>query len=299
MSTWTGGFAEREVGIRLQSDPERSHVPLESLVGVALRRNPKRAQLLVSTVLAKHVPTEPGLVIVAAELLGLLVAGELDGRRPPEPLFARLSRILHQTSPAPGSAPASTPAATPASAAPAAGAETAVHAETAAHAEATVHAETAALRAEVAGLRSEHPQVVTIGYAETATGLGQLVAETIGSRYIHSTRLAPADAEPFAGFEEEHSHATSHQLYPADPAWLRPGGTVVLVDDELSTGRTIVNTIRALHAAVPQARWVVASLIDLRSPDDRRSFDDLAAALGTSIASVALAAGSIALPPDA
>ncbi|MDF2442342.1 MAG: hypothetical protein JWR01_545, partial [Subtercola sp.] len=263
-ATWTGGFAEREVGIRVQTDVRRSLVPVDLLVGVALRRNPRRAQLLVSNVLAKHVPTRPGLVIVAAELLGLLVSGELDGRRPPADLFDRLAGILRASSPADGAAAV----------------------------------ELSALRGAVAGLRSEHPQVVTIGYAETATGLGQLVAETIGSYYIHSTRHAPAGRTPFAGFEEEHSHATSHQLYPARADWLRPGGTVVLVDDELSTGTTIVNTIGALHAAVPQARWIVASLIDLRSEADRARFDTLAASLGTSIAVVALGSGTIALPPD-
>ncbi|RFA16765.1 hypothetical protein B7R21_01215 [Subtercola boreus] len=269
-ATWTGGFAEREVGIRVRTDARRSLVPVELLVGVALRRNPRRAQLLVSTVLAKHVPTAPGIVIVAAELLGLLVGGELDGGRPPAGLFARLASILQQT--AAGAAADAAAAAPP--------------------------SEVAELRSEVAGLRSRHPEVVTIGYAETATGLGQLVASTIGSYYIHSTRHAPADRAPFAGFEEEHSHATSHQLYPARPDWLRPGGTVVLVDDELSTGTTIVNTIRALHSAVPQSRWVVASLIDLRSEADRARFDTLALTLGTSIAVVALGSGSIDLPPD-
>ncbi|RFA16951.1 hypothetical protein B7R22_01190 [Subtercola boreus] len=275
VASWTGGFAEREVGIRVRTDDRRSLVPVELLVGVALRRNPRRAQLLVSTVLAKHVPTAPGIVIVAAELLGLLVGGELDGRHPPAGLFERLARILQQTAAAAGAGGAAAGGAPDASL-----------------------AEVAELRAEVAGLRSRHPEVVTVGYAETATGLGQLVASTIGSYYIHSTRHAPVGRAPFAGFEEEHSHATSHQLYPARSDWLRPGGTVVLVDDELSTGTTIVNTIRALHSVVPQSRWIVASLIDLRSEADRARFDILAQTLGTSIAVVALGSGSIDLPSD-
>ena len=36
--------------------------PLDGLVELALRRNPKRAHLLVSTVLGKHVPTDPRVV---------------------------------------------------------------------------------------------------------------------------------------------------------------------------------------------------------------------------------------------
>jgi hypothetical protein len=50
------------------------------LLGLALRRNPRRAQLLVSRVLGKHVPTDPRLVRGAALLLGALVADVLAGR---------------------------------------------------------------------------------------------------------------------------------------------------------------------------------------------------------------------------
>lgn len=297
---WTGAFAEREVGIRVLTDARRSLVPVELLVGVALRQNPRRAQLLVSNVLAKHVPTAPGLAIVSAELLGLLVAAELGAPRPPAALFDRLTRILRQGA-VDEAAPLTRGVADADADATFAGAEDtgfprdATAQDTGA---AGTRAELGSLRADVAELRVRHPEVVTIGYAETATALGQLVAETVGSYYIHSTRHAPDGPAPFAGFEEEHSHATSHQLHPTRRDWLRPGGTVVLVDDELSTGTTIVNTIRALQAAVPQARWIVASLIDLRSEADRARFDDLAATLRASISVVALGSGSIVLPPD-
>ena len=50
------------------------------LLGLALRRNPRRAQLLVSQVLGKHVPTDPRLVRAAGLLLGARVADVLDGR---------------------------------------------------------------------------------------------------------------------------------------------------------------------------------------------------------------------------
>ena len=55
------------------------------LLGLALRRNPRRAQLLVSRVLGKHVPTDPRLVRAAGLLLGGLVADALAGR-PARPL---------------------------------------------------------------------------------------------------------------------------------------------------------------------------------------------------------------------
>ena len=148
----------------------------------------------------------------------------------------------------------------------------------------------------LAGQQSELTGVVTIGYAETATGLGQLVAGQLGTYYIHSTRQSSGGVEPYGAFEETHSHATSHQLLPTSRAALDLAETVVLVDDELSTGATIINTIRELHRTAPHRRYVVCSLVDLRSTADRGRLDDLAHELGTRISAVALAQGSIQLP---
>lgn len=58
---------------------------LSSLVGLAVRRNPKRAHLLVSAVLGKHVPTDPRLVYGSGLLLGELVRARLRGEEPSRP----------------------------------------------------------------------------------------------------------------------------------------------------------------------------------------------------------------------
>jgi len=269
---WQGGHVRDTLGITVGTDRDRSIVDVDVLVGVALRRNPKRAHLLVSTVLAKHVPTVPGVSIAAGELLGLLVSGTLGGDASAAPgLGARLAALVSRL---------------------------AEHSGADAAERARAHAELAGLRRDIRSALTRHEEVVTIGFAETATGLGQLVGDALGAYYLHSTRFAPEGSTPFAGFEEEHSHATDHRLLPSDPHWLRAGGTVVLVDDELSTGTTAINTVTAIHAIVPQAHWVVASLIDLRSADDRARFDQLAAHLGTRISVVSLGAGPIALPAD-
>ncbi|GAB3272100.1 phosphoribosyltransferase [Sinomonas notoginsengisoli] len=258
------------LGIRLASSPG-SLLPVDALVGLAVRRNPKRAQLLVSRVLAKHVPTPPALAIGAGRLLGAAVAQRLG-------LFARDVTARDLTAPAEallrgleGDAPSP---------------------------------------AEVLPLPTVPPAlgeaIATLGYAETATGLGHLVAEYLGSYYVHSTREATS-VRPFGGFEEEHSHATGHVLVPTDPTRLASAQTVVLVDDELSTGRTILNTVRELQAAyrgapaggsLARRRYVVATLVDLRSGDDRAEFDALARELGCELGVVALGAGTIELPGD-
>src|SRR5690349_4312517 len=133
---------------------------LAELVEVGLRRNPRRAHLLVSAVLGKHIPAVPCTVRAAGDELGRLVA--------------------------------------------------------------RVAAEPA----------------LVLAYAETATALGHCVAETLRADYLHTTRRPVRTGSVVAGFDEEHSHATRHLLQPADPSWLARDGVVVLVDDELSTGRT-------------------------------------------------------------
>ncbi|MCQ1957032.1 phosphoribosyltransferase [Arthrobacter sp. zg-Y826] len=278
---WTGGFVNEALGVRITSDPA-ALLPVEDLVGLALRRNPRRAHLLVSRVLAKHVPTEPALVLAAGELLGALAGAALGSKVDDAVLrgvAAELAAVLEDGESAAGSRRAND--------------DGGRHA-----APRTPRARLQYARERLWDLPVSHPEVVTIGYAETATGLGRLVADMLGSYYIHSTRHAPEGAVAYGAFEEAHSHATSHRLLPVDQAQLNSPGAVVLVDDELSTGATVINTITELHAAAPHPLYVVASLIDLRSDADRARFDELADELGCSIRVVALGTGSIELGED-
>ncbi|WP_082203842.1 phosphoribosyltransferase domain-containing protein [Winslowiella iniecta] len=97
--------------------------------------------------------------------------------------------------------------------------------------------------------------VLFIGMAETAVGLGagvfdemrQQVAESV---YLTSTRH-PVDGELLCEFKENHSHATDHLLYlPADAELRRrvlEARTLVLIDDEATTGNTFINLLDALR----------------------------------------------------
>ncbi|WP_030618161.1 phosphoribosyltransferase [Streptomyces sclerotialus] len=217
---WTGTWVAERLGVELNGEDG-----LSGLLGLALRRNPKRAHLLVSQVLGKHVPQRPDVVYEAGHGLGRRVRALLGDE--------------------------------------------------------------AAARA------------VVLGYAETATGLGHSVADGLAlATYLHSTRRPVPGVEQAGGFEEEHSHATSHLLLPEDPALLAGDGPLVLVDDEFSTGRTVLNTIAALHARYPRARYVIVALTDMRSAADRARLEKFAAELGARVDLVALAAGTAALPAD-
>jgi predicted phosphoribosyltransferase len=153
------------------------------------------------------------------------------------------------------------------------------------------------LGAEVRAVLGAEPAVV-LGYAETATALGQCVADELGAVHLHSTRRPVPGHRSVADFEEEHSHATSHLLLPRDPELFAGDAALVLVDDELSTGRTVLNTIAALHRRWPRRRYVLAALVDLRTPRDRERLAEFAAGLGASVTAVALARGGIRLPDD-
>ncbi|MFD8655825.1 phosphoribosyltransferase domain-containing protein, partial [Streptomyces mirabilis] len=78
---WTGTWVAERLGVELVGD-ER----LSDLLGLALRRNPRRAHLLVSNVLGKHVPQSPSVVYGHGFALGrrvreLLGAGGGAGAR--------------------------------------------------------------------------------------------------------------------------------------------------------------------------------------------------------------------------
>lgn len=147
-------------------------------------------------------------------------------------------------------------------------------------------------------LREPGQPPLVVGYAETATALGHLVADVLGAPYLHSTRRAVPGGMVSAAFTEPHSHAPGHLLLPAHPDMLGGDGPLVLVDDELSTGTTAANTIEAVHARYPRHRYVVASLVDVRSVADSESMAARVAALGAHVEVVSLARGVVELPAD-
>ncbi|MGW9440307.1 phosphoribosyltransferase [Streptomyces sp. NPDC055607] len=215
---WTGTWVAERLGVELIGDEE-----LPALLGLALRRNPKRAHLLVSGVLGKHVPQRPSVVYGAGLDLG-----------------RRVRELLGD---------------------------------------------------------EEAARAVVLGYAETATALGHAVADGLAlAPYLHSTRRPVAGVARAGGFEESHSHATSHLLLPEDPKLLAGDGPLVLVDDEFSTGNTVLNTIRDLHERHPRERYVVVALVDMRSAADHERLDAFAEEIGARVDLIARAAGTVRLP---
>lgn len=92
-------------------------------------------------------------------------------------------------------------------------------------------------------------------------------------------------------FDEPHSHAPRHRLYaPGDPRALdrlRAAATVVVVDDEVTTGRTFAAFVAAHHARFPGVRRYVHAV--LTSWLDHPIADAVAAPPGVDVALAALA----------
>jgi hypothetical protein len=116
--------------------------------------------------------------------------------------------------------------------------------------------------------------VLIIGMAETATGLGQGIYEHLArpdALFQHTTRYR-LDRPLALGFEEPHSHAPDHLLYvPTDADLFHSAKSLVLIDDELSTGRTLANLATAYRRLNPGLAEVhIVSLTDWLA-DDRRA----------------------------
>lgn len=138
-----------------------------------------------------------------------------------------------------------------------------------------------------------------IGFAETATGLGHAVFSIFdNAHYLHTTREQIPLLESELNFSEDHSHAVNHRCYPLNREILKTPETIVLVDDEITTGNTALNIIRAIHSKYPKKEYVVLSLLDWRTTENRAGFRELEQQLDTKIHTIALMEGEITVTGD-
>ena len=106
-----------------------------------------------------------------------------------------------------------------------------------------------------------------IGFAETATALGMSVASSIKDSYYITTTREKLPLKSFFDFEEAHSHATDHRCYLINKLKFIDSKTVILVDDEITTGNTMINLIKELDKICSDKRYVVVSIMDSRNQE--------------------------------
>lgn len=115
---------------------------------------------------------------------------------------------------------------------------------------------------EVKG-KYEGEKLLLIGFAETATAIGAQVAITLGTKYIQTTREIIPDVE-YLFFSEAHSHATEQKLVKNDmDQAVNEIDRIVFVEDEVTTGNTIMDIIRVIRKAYQKdMKFAVASLLN-------------------------------------
>lgn len=120
---------------------------------------------------------------------------------------------------------------------------------------------------------------LVLGVAETATGLGAGVADELSINssdhifYAQTTRYS-FDKKLAFSITEKHSHAPLHLIYDmADNVDLASVENLVLVDDEISTGKTLAQITQGMCDYLPNLKnvhWV--SLVNWMSRGTRDRF---------------------------
>lgn len=242
-----------DLELKVKVDANHFDIPLDCLFEMAARINKKRSFLFVSKVLGKHIPVNPYTSLLSGVSLGLLLQQAMHGSLPDHLLPLAIQGITDSTQ-----------------------AERAYK--------------------EIMAHRLSLPQPsVFIGFAETATAIGHAAFHTFVSNntYIHTTREVIDGSQSILNFSEEHSHAVAHYCYAEDPHLFTQPEVVVLVDDEITTGKTSLNIIRDMQAKFPKKVYYVLALLDWRTEADLEQFWKLEQELEIKIHVLTLVKGEV------
>lgn len=123
---------------------------------------------------------------------------------------------------------------------------------------------------------SESEKVIVIGFAETATAIAHYVASTLPNcvYYMQTTREVVDSAPLLLEFKEEHSHATEQLLY-GEKSELLGCDRIIFIDDEISTGNTVLNFINEIEKLGIQPKFSVASILNWQNDEWSEKFKSL------------------------
>lgn len=123
-------------------------------------------------------------------------------------------------------------------------------------------------------LEGDDNNVTLLSLAETGLGLGYLVHNHLSEIYQNVLRIQTTrrtlSAPILAEFVEPHSHFPNHYIYKSFDqsinTHLEQTNTLIIVDDEITTGNTIKNLVGSLKDKLPCLRKVIVlSLTDWSS----------------------------------
>ncbi len=115
-------------------------------------------------------------------------------------------------------------------------------------------------------------RTLVIGFAETATAIGAAVAAELGGWYIQTTRERISDTAYFS-FSELHSHAVEQTLARGALDEIMPCvDRILFAEDEVTTGRTILNIVDVLEQAYGKKAFAAVSLLNGMDAEAERRF---------------------------
>lgn len=116
---------------------------------------------------------------------------------------------------------------------------------------------------EILKKRFPNEKLLLIGFAETATAIGAALAVSLENvlYYIHTTREDVAGG--YIQFSEVHSHAAEQRLVSDNLSeYINASQRIVFVEDEVTTGNTILNLINALRQRYGGLKFGVVSILN-------------------------------------
>ena len=121
----------------------------------------------------------------------------------------------------------------------------------------------------------KNEKVLVVGFAETATAIGAAVAVEMNTQYIQTTREIIENVD-YLFFSEEHSHATEQKLVKNDiESVIYDIDRIIFVEDEVTTGNTILNIIKILEKLYPDTvNYSVASILNGMDEASQQLFDE-------------------------
>lgn len=126
---------------------------------------------------------------------------------------------------------------------------------------------------------SKDERILVVGFAETATGIAQRVThksvldEKINVVYhLQTTREEIETPIKTINFDEEHSHAVTQKLYYKDD--ITEYDRVLFIEDEITTGNTILNFIAQFRKINPKTKYAVASILNWQNEENTKKYTD-------------------------
>lgn len=123
---------------------------------------------------------------------------------------------------------------------------------------------------------SSQERILIIAFAETATAIGQAIMhfcfDLNAVFYLQTTREDLDTTIQTLSFEEEHSHATNQKLYYRED--IPEYDTILFIEDEITTGNTILNFITEFKKLNKKTKYAVASILNWQNKSHASTYKE-------------------------